>query len=644
MQLWSRIGSSVRRKVRSATANQTLSARKRLGRRFETLERREVFSADILPALMVIADQQDFYYKEYGDTRDSLEAAGITVQVAAATTNVSHPHPGSGELNWFQGQVTPDIALADVNPDDYSAIVFVGGWGSSMYQYAFPGDYVNDHYDGDPTGATQQIVNDLIGEFLEQDKYVAAVCHSVTILAWARIDGVSPIAGKTVSVPWIGSPAVDYVGVEYGDTALMQYEQVVANGAIANTHSGMYGLDPFSNHDDVVVDGRIITAENYDTAAAYGAKIAELLIAEAAVVEPPAPPVSQAPIVSAAQWSLAENSVTGAAVGTVVASDPDPGQSLSYEIVSGNTGGAFAIDSTGLVTVADAAALDFESNPVFSLVVSVADNGSPSLVSDAAVTIQLSDVVELAPNTIVFSGGNLFVQGTDNTDTIYIWTSCSQAFAWVNGVLSGPHTLGPSGRVIAFGAAGNDQIYATDSNLPVTIYGEAGHDQITGGNHDDILDGGDGWDRIWGGPGNDVILGGSGNDHLDGHEGDDVIVGGDGDDRVIGNWGQDVLIGGAGSDWCEGVAGSDLLIGGTTDYDANTTALLAILDEWRQPTSVAQRAANLQAGLAGGVSLQPGLTVQDDAARDTLNGGVDSDWFFPSALDEVYGSAGELLT
>ena len=50
-------------------------------------------------------------------------------------------------------------------------------------------------------------------------------------------------------------------------------------------------------------------------------------------------------------FSGAENSPNGTAVGTVVARDPNDGQSLSYAIVGGNSAGAFAIDpSTGAIT------------------------------------------------------------------------------------------------------------------------------------------------------------------------------------------------------------------------------------------------------------------------------------------------------
>ena len=49
------------------------------GRRafFEALESRNLMAADPLPVLMVLADQHDFYYREYGDTRIGLaQAAG----------------------------------------------------------------------------------------------------------------------------------------------------------------------------------------------------------------------------------------------------------------------------------------------------------------------------------------------------------------------------------------------------------------------------------------------------------------------------------------------------------------------------------------------------------------------------------------
>ncbi|PQO25245.1 hypothetical protein C5Y96_25415 [Blastopirellula marina] len=217
-----------------------------------------------LPVLMVIANQ-DFYYQEYGDTRQSLEAQGLEVVVAAATTEVSRPHANSGQ-GADGGLVRPDLALTDVSADDYSAIVFVGGWGASSYQYAFEGTY--DHGAYNSTDALKTTVNDLVNDFVEQDKYVAAICHGVSVLAYARVDGESLLDGKTVSA-WGGSaPSSDQRIYTTRDNIELNGGTMVESGSVG---------DPTTVADDVIVDGRIITAENYDSAAMFGRIIGNLV-------------------------------------------------------------------------------------------------------------------------------------------------------------------------------------------------------------------------------------------------------------------------------------------------------------------------------------------------------------------------------
>ncbi len=627
----------------------SLSSRRRF--RLESLERRDLMAADPLPVLMVVADQTDFYYQEYGDTRAALEADGIEVRVAATTTLPTYPHQNTGE-GATSGRVDPDLALADVNASDYSAIVFVGGWGSSMYQYDFPGNYIDTRYNGDP--GTKATVNDLIGDFVAQDKYVTAICHGTTVLAWARVDGVSPVDGKQVSVPWIGSPAGTFHGQWYGYFELMAYPQLAENGAIPNLVSGQYG-DPNTVADDVIVDGKIITAENYDSANMFGHVIAQHVIADANVTDgepapedppPPVEPVNHAPQVANQVLSIQENSAFGALVGSVLASDADAGQTLTYTILGGNTSNAFAIDpDSGAISVANSLALDFETTSLFELQIGVTDNGTPPLSASATVSINLIDVNELPPSPVNVVGNDLVVNGTLGDDRIYVWTSGAQAFAWMNGEMFGPHTLPSGGHVRVFGGSGNDQIYGTDAHIPLEIYGEAGHDLITGGYADDVLDGGDGWDRIWGNQGDDVLIGGSGNDQLDGRDGNDVVVGGDGDDSLYGQTGRDLLIGGLGFDRLDGGSDEDLLIGEATDYDTNAAALLAIMSEWTSAASLSTRATNLANGLPTGQRLRWGSTVHNDGVGDCLNGGTDPDWYLMLTTDcQYFVSANDLVS
>jgi hypothetical protein len=107
--------------------------------------------------------------------------------------------------------------------------------------------------------------------------------------------------------------------------------------------------------------------------------------------------VNEAPSVTGFTANLPENSPVGTVVGSVAASDPDAGDTLVYAITAGNTGGAFAIDAAGQITVANPGALDFESTPSFSLTVQVQDQSGAGFTTSDAVTVQLQDVPESEP-------------------------------------------------------------------------------------------------------------------------------------------------------------------------------------------------------------------------------------------------------
>ncbi|MDZ4689455.1 MAG: cadherin domain-containing protein, partial [Planctomycetaceae bacterium] len=84
------------------------------------------------------------------------------------------------------------------------------------------------------------------------------------------------------------------------------------------------------------------------------------------------------PVVNDQGFTIAENSPNGTVVGTVVATDPNPGQFLAYSITAGNTNNTFAINAaTGQITVNDPTLLDFEVPVTFNLTVQVTDDGTP---------------------------------------------------------------------------------------------------------------------------------------------------------------------------------------------------------------------------------------------------------------------------
>ena len=111
-----------------------------------------------------------------------------------------------------------------------------------------------------------------------------------------------------------------------------------------------------------------------------------------------------APTIANQTFSVAENSANGTELGQVVATDPDAGQSLTYEIVSGNDLGIFEITNDGKLKVKDNTNLDYEQHQSVTLRVKVTDNGTPTLSAEADITINITDVDDEAP-TITVDGG-----------------------------------------------------------------------------------------------------------------------------------------------------------------------------------------------------------------------------------------------
>jgi len=118
-------------------------------------------------------------------------------------------------------------------------------------------------------------------------------------------------------------------------------------------------------------------------------------------------------------FAIDENSANGTVVGDVLATDPE-GDTLTYSITAGNIDGAFTINSsTGEITVANSAALDFETNPTFSLTIQVEDTGA--LTDTDTVTINLNDVndapvAEAGGPYTISEGDSVTLDGSASSD------------------------------------------------------------------------------------------------------------------------------------------------------------------------------------------------------------------------------------
>ena len=212
---------------------------------------------------------------------------------------------------------------------------------------------------------------------------------------------------------------------------------------------------------------------------------------------------------------------------------------------------------------------------------------------------------------------------------------------------------GVTGRVLAYGNAGNDRLDARGlATRQATLDGGGGNNTLHGGAAGDVLIGGS--DGAEGQQGSNVIIAGNGTNTIYGNApiglkgstgGDNLIVGGSGNDTIFGNFervetkngqpsdggegGQNLIIDGGGSDTlyasqmadgAEGGHGSILVAGSTT---LGESALLSVLSEWTSTRSYAARVANIEGTGSGprnnGNSfLQAGVTVFDDGSHDDL--------------------------
>jgi uncharacterized delta-60 repeat protein len=175
--------------------------------------------------------------------------------------------------------------------------------------------------------------------------------------------------------------------------------------------------------------------------------------------------VNEAPSIAAAQsFSIAENSAVGAQVGTVVATDPDttaPNNTLNFSIVSGNPSNPFSINSAGVITVTNVAALDFETNPTFTLQVKVTDGGGLNVTQP--VTVKLTDVNEtptITANQSFTIAENLAASSQVGTvvafDPDLTAPNNTLSFSIVGGIPSNPFSINSAGVITVSNTAALD--------------------------------------------------------------------------------------------------------------------------------------------------------------------------------------------
>ena len=152
--------------------------------------------------------------------------------------------------------------------------------------------------------------------------------------------------------------------------------------------------------DDQVTDGGVayaVSAVVTSTDTNYDPSI------NTALVLPPAVNITNldneantAPSIDAQSFDIAENSASDTVVGTVVASDIQTPNDLTFEITAGDDAGFFTIDDAGVIKLTSAANLDFEGDTTsYDLTVQVTEaTGATPLSQSATITLNVTDVDE----------------------------------------------------------------------------------------------------------------------------------------------------------------------------------------------------------------------------------------------------------
>ncbi len=110
-------------------------------------------------AAMIIAPEK-FRDEELFEPKEILEKAGISVTVVS--TGLS---PAKGVKG---GIITPEARITDLNTDDYDALIFVGGGGSSVYW-------------------DNPVAHALSHDTVKKGKILAAICIAPVTLARAGV-------------------------------------------------------------------------------------------------------------------------------------------------------------------------------------------------------------------------------------------------------------------------------------------------------------------------------------------------------------------------------------------------------------------------------------------------------------------------
>ncbi len=298
---------------------------------------------------------------------DGTFVAGNTV--AVAVHNVVPTLVISGDSDVSEGSPYT-LSLSSLDPGTDTITQWTINWGDSIEVVSGnPSSATHTYADGDASYSISATATDEDGTFAATLAVAVAVHNVAPTLA---ISGASDVdEGSSYALNLSSSdPGVDTITqwtINWGDGT-----QVVTGNPSSVSHTYADGTVTYTIS---------ATATDEDGTFAAGNTVDVTVH-------------NLAPTANDATFTLAENSPNGTVVGTVTATDPGV-DTLAFSIVGGTGAAAFAINSTtGQITVANAALLDFETTPTFTLDVQVSDGDGGF--DTASVTINLVNLASIS--------------------------------------------------------------------------------------------------------------------------------------------------------------------------------------------------------------------------------------------------------
>ena len=350
--------------------------------------------------LAIIVGGNGFTYRtdDYGsDINNGSLLTGIPGVAAPGVYTLSGIIEQTTDSDWFTFEVgTQQILTLDANPYVWGAnldiLAEVYDNTGALVASSNPADALNASLTTVLNPGIYHIRIDGVGVRTVNDGYsdYASIGQYTIVAGLTNFTNTAPVVNNQVMSVNENSQTGDHVGFVVASDA---ENDTLVYSIVGGNVAGTFAINS--------VNGRITVADpsllNFETNPSFQLTVRVTEVTGAALFDEATVTINlldlnDPPVITPNQsFTILENSATGTSVGTVIATDED-GDTISYSIIGGNTGNAFAINaSTGEITVQTPAAVDFETNPLFNLVIQVTDDGAGNVVSSETVTINLLD-------------------------------------------------------------------------------------------------------------------------------------------------------------------------------------------------------------------------------------------------------------